>query len=220
MDSKYKEFIEEAVFQAEPQIVHEAVRAFVGNWLADWKVSEIPDGLEATGHCAGHLATAKFRIEPTVGGTKVAVAVQVEQASSPGSTLADTGEDYNEQIRKWLDAIPWWVQQKQAVATHSMLYHGTAVPTEPRKPRRLHIGDIVGACIVIFFLLVFTLYALSALLGLLTGTLFLPSNRNPNAPPIHGLPARIESAIILALYGWSVYAIWKWKKLHKGSRWF
>jgi hypothetical protein len=212
MDSIYKQFTGEAVFQAELEIVREAVRAFAGNWLADWKLIETADGFEATGQSAGLPAIAKFRIESAAGGTKVAVGLQVEQASPPGSTPAGTGKDYDNQIRKWLEAIPWWVQQEQAAANHPAGHHGNGFPSELPKRRRPRIGEIAGGSVIIFSLLAVTLYAISAVIGLLTGSLFLPSKRNPNPPPIHGLPARIISALILALFGWLVFTIWKLTK--------
>jgi hypothetical protein len=70
MNWKYKDFKEEAVYQAEPGIVREAFLAFAKDWLDDWKLSESADGFEAKGRSAGHEAIAKFRIEPRQGAQK------------------------------------------------------------------------------------------------------------------------------------------------------
>jgi hypothetical protein len=168
MDWKYKHFAQEAVFQAEPEIVYGAVRDFAADWLADWKLSETPDGLEARGRSAGHIATAKFRIEPTAGGTKVAVALQVERASSLGFMLVDVGGYYNGQIYKWLQALPWWVQQRLIAATQAERQPGQTAPTEPPMPKPSRGADLLAGCVVIFILLGFGVYFIAALVGLLT----------------------------------------------------
>src|SRR5579859_6063684 len=117
MDWKHKHFAQEAFFEAEPDIVNDALRAFARAWLADWAVAETPDGLEATGRSGLHAATATFRIEPAPVGTKVTVTLLVERASrTMGFMLFDVGGFYNGQLRKWLQALPWWVQQRQTAA--------------------------------------------------------------------------------------------------------
>ena len=219
MDSRYKQFTQEAEFQAEPQIVRQAVRAFADNWLADWKVSETSDSVEATGDSAGHLATAKFGTEPTQRGTKLTVVLKVLQVDSPESTPANSGEDYDGQIRKWLEALPWWVQQRQAAAIGSAGHGENAASSGPRIRRRLRIGDIVGAVFLISWFLVITLFALSALVGLITGVLKLPSKRSGDLVTTQGWEARIVSVLILWIYGWIVSTIWKWRNRHKGKPW-
>jgi hypothetical protein len=199
--------------------VRQAVRAFADNWLADWKVRETSDSVEATGEIAGHLVTAKFGTEPTQTGTKLTVVLRVLQAGSAGSTPATSGEDYDGQIRKWLEALPWWVQQKQAAAIDSAGHRENGTSSGPRIHRRLRIGDIVGYAFLITWFLVITLFALLALIGLISGELKLPSKRSGNLVTILGWGARIVSVFILAVYGWIVSSIWKWRKGHKGKPW-
>ena len=219
MDSKYKLFTQEADFPAEPRIVLNAVRAFADNWLADWKVWETSESVEATGDSAGHLVTAKFRTEPAGEGTKLTVVLRVLQADPPESTPANSGEDYEGQIRKWLQALPWWVQQKQAAAIDSARQRENGAPSAPRIRRRLRIGDIVGVAFLISWILVITLYALLAFVGLVTGELKLPSKRSGDLVTTRGWVARIVSIFILVAYGWIVSSIWKWRQKHKGKSW-
>jgi hypothetical protein len=212
MSWKYQQFAQEAVFQAEREIVCQAVRAFAGDWLADWKVSETPDGLEARGYSAGHLATARFRIESGAVGTKVAVELQVERASPLGFMLVDVGGYYNGQIRKWLQALPWWVQQKQTQGQA-----GEAVPAGPPMAKPSPGPNLFMGCVLLFVVLGVCVYAIAALVGLLTGNLYIPG-RGSGGTVVHGMWARILSAIILLFLGWIALRIWKPKR-RNGSGW-
>jgi hypothetical protein len=219
MDWKYKHFAQEVVFQAKPETVHAAVRAFAGAWLADWKVSETLDGIEAKGRSGGHIATAKFRIEPTPGGgTKVAVALQVERASYLGFVLADSGGYYNQQIYKWLQAVSWRIQERLTPATQSEDQPGQALPAEPPIPEPSRGRTPLMGCLIVFVLLPFCLWAAAALVGLLTGTLYIPGRRNFGIT-IHGPLARILSVIMMGLFGWMVLRVLRPKKRDRGSGW-
>jgi hypothetical protein len=218
MDWKYKHFAQEAIFQAEREVVYDAVRALAGDWLAGWKVSETSDGLEARGRSAGHVAIANFRFEPAAGGTRVAVALQVERASPLGFMLADIGGYYDRQIRKWLQALPWWVQQRQATATPSEGQPDRAVPAAPRIPKPSRGADFFVVCVIFFLTVFICVYTISAIVGLLTGNLYLAA-RGGGGGMIHGLGARILSATILVLFGWIAFRIWKPKRRNRGSGW-
>lgn len=219
MGSKYQEFTQEAAFQAEPGVVREAVRAFTGNWLAGWSLSETPDGIEATGQIGGCQARAAFRIEPAAGGANLVVALQVEHIHSQDSERGDIVEDYDDLARKWLAAIPWWIEQKQTAAPLPAGGQGKTLRSGLPKRRWPRFGDIVGGCFLISWIFVITIFALAALIGLVTGELKLPSKRSGDLVTTYGWGARIVSTFILAFYGWIVYSIWKWRKMHKGKPW-
>ena len=219
MDWKYKHFAQEVVFQAKPEIVRGAVRAFANSWLADWNVSETPDGLEARGRSGRHMATANFRIEPiSGGGTKVAVALQVKRASYSGFVLADFGGFYNLQIYKWLQAVSWRIQERLTPATQWGGPTGPAPPVGPPIPEPLRGRTPLTGCITVVVLIPFCLYAAAALVGLLTGTLYIPGRRNFGVT-IHGPWARILSVIIMGLFCWMVLGILRPKKRDRRSKW-
>ncbi|HLY59231.1 MAG TPA: hypothetical protein VKV95_00550 [Terriglobia bacterium] len=219
MGSKYKEFSQEAMFQDEPEVVREAIRAFAGNWLAGWNLSETPDGIEATGQSGGHQAKAMFRIDPVTPGARLVVALQVDESGSPDPASDNAGQDNDGVIRKWLEAIPWWIEQKKTAAALASGGHEKTYPSDLPK-HRLRIGEILAIGFLITWFIVFTLYALFAFVGLVTGSLALPSKRTGNLGIIHGWTARIISAIILAFYGLIVSSLWKGKKKAKGKPWY
>ena len=214
MDWKYKHFEREAVFQAGREPVLEAARAFLAEALADWKISETADGLEARGYSAFHEATAKFRIEPALGGTKVAVTLLVERASALGFMLVDVGGFYDGQVRKWLAGIQVYLHQGPASASQpeSVEQRKQAVHNSMRAER------LFGGCLLAVILLAVSIYFLAAVVGLLTGNLFL-AGRGEGSTMIHGPWARILSAIMLALMGWVALRLWKPKKRNRGSEW-
>ena len=115
--------------------------------------------------------------------------------------LFDVGGYYNIQIRKWLDGIQWSLHQKL-----------TGSHDEPTNPLVLAKNKpsayIFNGCLV-FICLMFALYFLgtfiSAVVGLLTGNLFLMGR---GALTIHGIWARILSALILVF---GAFLAWRMK---------
>jgi len=221
MDWKYKHFKQEAVFQAEPDIVLKAVRAFAQDWLTDWGVSETPDGIEANGYSGLHMATAKFRVEPAAGGTKLTVEMQVQRASGRGFMLVDIGGFYSGKISKWLQALPWWVHQKQAEAAQS---EGQPVPERPGKPQvpkmSPTLNHLLGCGLIVVVLILalwFCWIVIAAIIGLVTGNLYLGGRGGDT--DLHGWWARIVSALILLFFGWMAYRMWKPKRRDRGSEW-
>ncbi|HLY59233.1 MAG TPA: hypothetical protein VKV95_00560 [Terriglobia bacterium] len=219
MRSKFQKFTQEAEFQADPGAVREAIRAFAANWLAGWNLSETPDGVEATGQSGGHRALAMFRIDPVTTGARLVVTLQVEQSGSRDREPDNAGQDNDDLIHKWMDAIPWWIEQKKTAAPLPAGGQEKAFLAERPKRRRLRIREIVASAFLICWILVITIYALSGLVGLVTGELKLPSRRSGDLVTTYGWVARIESVLILAFYGWIVYSMWKWRKQHKGEPW-
>ena len=221
MDWKYKHFTQEADFQTEPEIVLEAVRAFAKDWLGDWKVSETSDGIEAHGYSGLHMATAMFHISPTAGGAKVTVEMQVQRASGRGFMLVDIGGFYKGKISNWLLALPWWVHQKQAEATHSEGQPLAELPGKPPVPQMSPGLNRFLGCGVIAIVIIFALWVvinfISAIVGLVTGNLYLIGRGGELV--LHGRWARIVSALILLFFGWIAFRIWKPKDRNRGSGW-
>lgn len=223
MDWKYKHFTQEADFQAEPEIVLEAVRAFAKDWLGDWKVAETSDGIEAHGYSGLHLATAVFHISPTARGSKVKVEMQVQRASGRGFMLVDIGGFYKGKISNWLQALPWWVHQKEAEATQSGSQPLAELPGKPQAPKMSPGLNRLLGCGVLAIVIIFALWVcvnvIAAMIGLVTGNLDLPGGRSGGDLVLHGKLARVVSALILLVFGWIAFRIWKPKKRNRRSEW-
>jgi hypothetical protein len=214
LDWKYKHFAQEAVLQAQPEAVMQAAGEFLAEALASWKISDTAEGLEAKGRCAGHKATAKFHIEPASGGSKLVVTLLVERAGPLGFMLFDVGGFYDHQINHWLKGIQTYLQHgpTSASAQESAELRKQAV-AQSRRGERLLLG-----CIATSVLFLAAVYAIAALIGLLTGSLYLPG-RGSDDITMHGRWARVVSALILLLFGWIAFRIWRSKKRNRGSGW-
>jgi hypothetical protein len=196
MDWKYKHFHQERVYAEPRELVVEAARSFMGESLG-WQVTNTPDGLTAQGESFFHHAIATLRIQSAANetslesGTKVAVELLVERASFRGYMLVDVGGYYNIQIRKWLDGIQW--------SLHQQLTGNTDQSTNPlvlaaNKPS----AYIFNGClvfIVVMFALYFLITFICAVVGLITGNLYLFGRGGTLT--VHGYGARIVSAMIL-----------------------
>ena len=205
MDWKYKHFHQERVFPASRDLVTEAARAFMAESLG-WQVTNAPDGFSAEGYSFTHRAIANLRIESAAGGassesgTRVAVELLVERAGWRGYMLFDVGGYYNIQIRKWLDGIQWALHQK-LTGSHDESTNPLVV-AQNKPAACLFNGCLVF--IVVTFGLYFLVTFISAVVGLLTGHLFLLGR---DSLTIHGIWARIVSALILmfgAFIAWRV----------------
>jgi hypothetical protein len=195
MDWKYKHFHQERVFPAPRDLVSEAARAFMAESLG-WQVTDTPDGFTAQGYSFSHRAIANLQIQSAAGGassesgTRVAVELLVERAGWRGFMLFDVGGYYNIQVRKWLDGVEWSLHQK---LTGSQDESTNPLVLAEKKPA----AYIFNGCllfIVVTFALYFLVTFISALVGLLTGHLFLLGR---GSVTIHGTWARILSALIL-----------------------
>src|SRR6202171_4793547 len=205
MDWKYKHFHQERVFPAPRDLVFEAARAFIAESLG-WQVTDAPDGFTAQGYSFSHGAIANLQIQSAAGGassesgTRVAVELLVERAGWRGFMLFDVGGYYNIQIRKWLDGIQWSIHQK---LTGSHDESTNPLVLAESKPA----ACIFNGCLV-FIVVMFALYFLgtfiSAVVGLLTGHLFLLGRGDLI---IHGIWARIISALILMFVAFLAWRI-------------
>ena len=202
MDWKHKHFYQERTYAAPPDLVLEAARDFMAVSLG-WKIADSPEGFTAEGYSFAHQATANLRVQPAAGGTKVSLDLSVSRAGATGFMLFDVGGYYNIQIRKWLDGIQWAIHQKltssQVGPTH--LGH-PPLPVANKGAARLFNGCL--AFIAVMFALYCLITAISAIVGLASGNLFLFGRGGTLV--MHGLAARLTSALIL-LFG--VYLVWK-----------
>jgi hypothetical protein len=200
MDWKYKHFHQERVFPAPRDVVLEAARAFMAESLG-WQVANTPNGFTAQGYSFAHRAIANVRIQSAAGGTRAAVELLVQRAGSSGFMLFDVGGYYNIQIRKWLDGVQWSIQQKLA-GSHDEATNPLVVAAN-KPAARIFNGCLVF--IVVMFGLYFLITFISAVVGLLTGHLFLLGRGGSSV--IHGTWARILSALILmfgAFIAWRI----------------
>jgi hypothetical protein len=200
MDWKYKHFQQERVFPATRDDVSEAARTFMAGSLG-WKITDTPDGFTAQGYSFSHAALAHLGFQSAGSGTKVAVELLVERAGWSGFMLFDVGGYYNLQIRKWLDGIQWALHQKltgsQDESTNPL------VLAEKKPAAYLFNGCLVF--IVVMFALYFLVTFICAVVGLITGHLYLWGRGGTVA--VHGILARIVSALILmggAFVAWRV----------------
>ena len=207
MDWKYKHFHQERVFAAPRDVVTEAARTFMAESLG-WQVTNTPDGFTAQGYSFSHRAIANLGIQSAAGGaslesgTRVAVELLVERAGWRGFMLFDVGGYYNIQIRKWLDGIQWSLHQK---LTGSHDESTNPLVLAANKPS----AYIFNGClvfIVVTFAFYFVVTFVSAVVGLLTGHLFLPGR---GSLIVHGTWARILSALIL-IFG--AFLAWRIKR--------
>src|SRR5215831_9596350 len=77
---------------------------------------------------------------------------------------------------------------------------------------KIRIGGIIAGCFVTVWILVLLLYGLSALLGLFTGEIFLPSKKGGGGT-LHGATARIVSLIVLVITTLILSALWRaWRR--------
>ena len=206
MDWKYKHFLQERVYSAPRDAVVEAARAFMAESLG-WQVTDTPDGFTAQGYSFSHGAIANLQIQSAAGGalsesgTRVAIELLVERAGWRGFMLFDVGGYYNMQIRKWLDGIQWSLQQKQTGGHDESTNPLVVAQNKPA-------ACIFNGCLA-FIVVMFALYVLvtliCAVVGLITGNLYLVGRGGTLA--IHGIWGRIVSALILLLGAFIVWRI-------------
>ena len=199
MDWKYKHFHQERFFPAAPEIVFQSARSFMRESLG-WETTDSADGFSASGSSFSHAATAKVSVQAAGGGTKMEIDLYVARAGPTGFMLFDVGGYYNIQIRKWFDGIQWILHQNLS---------GAQEPSGPPPPATNKTTACAFNGCLIFIVAIFGLWFLvnfiCAMLGLLTGTLYLWGKGGTIV--LHGVAARIVSALILIFGGWLVWRI-------------
>ena len=215
MDWKYKHFNSERTFQAPRYEAFEAARSFMAESLG-WQIEDTVDGFVAHGSSFSHAATAKFRIEPALGGTKVAVELLVERASALGFMLVDIGGYYYRQIQKWFEGIQWDLHNRLASSTVQGLVAGksepfpagikpAAMPTDWKSRPSSGFNRVFAAILILWGIIAVASFFIFPAIGLLTGSLYIPG-RGSGRLTIHGIWARIISAMILII---ATFAVWK-----------
>ena len=208
MDWKYKHFHQERVFPAPRDLVTEAARTFMADSLG-WQITNTTDGFTAEGYSFSHRASANLRIQTAAGpassesGTKVAIELLVERSGWRGFMLFDVGGYYNIQIRKWLDGIQWSIHQKLTGTRDEST--NPLVLAQNKAAAYSFNGCLVF--IVVMFALYFLVTFICAVVGLITGNLYLLGRGGTLA--IHGTWGRIFSALIL-MFG--AFVVWRIKR--------
>ena len=208
MDWKYKHFHQERVFPAPRNLVTEAARKFIADSLG-WQITNTTEGFTAEGYSFSHRAIANLRIQTAAGpassesGTKVSIELLVERSGWRGFMLFDVGGYYNIQIRKWLDGIQWSIHQKLTGTRDEST--NPLVLAQNKPAAYIFNGCLVF--IVVMFVLYFLVTFICAVVGLITGNLYLLGRGGTLA--IHGTWGRIVSALIL-MFG--AFVVWRIKR--------
>ena len=204
MDWKYKHFRQERIFQSPREEVLDAARAYLTESLG-WTIKDTLNGFTAEGFSFFHAAIADFQIKSLAEGTSVAVELRVERAGGAVFMLFDAGGYYSIQIRKWLEGIQWRIHRNVTGGDPSAA--NPHVPDASKTTARLFNG-LLGF-IVVMFALWALVTVISAVVGLITGNLYLWGRGGTHV--IHGLLARIVSAAIL------LAGVWIGWKIKRGS---
>ena len=208
MDWKYKHFHQERVFPAPRDVVTQAARTFMAESLG-WQITDTADGFTAQGYSFTHRAIANLQFQSAAGGTKVAIELLVERTGWRGYMLFDVGAYYNIQIRRWLDGVQWVLHQ-ELTGTHDESQNPLVLAQN--KPA----AYIFNGClmfIVVMFGLYFLITFIEAVVGLLTGNLYLLGRGGTLA--IHGMWGRIVSALILVF---GAFVVWRIKRKPSSQR--
>jgi hypothetical protein len=207
MDWKYKHFQQERTFAAPRDVVFDAARKFMSESLG-WKIQETAEGFAAEGYSFYDAATANFRFAPNGQDTRVVVDLKVARAGGAGFMLFDVGGYYSIQIRKWLDGVQATIHQKLTSSED-----GSAVmPAPANKTAACMFNGCLAFIVVVFGLWVIVTF-ICAVVGLITGTLYLWGRSGTVV--VHGLAGRLLSAGIL-LFG--AFVVWQVKRKAVGRR--
>ena len=199
MDWKYKHFYQERVFPASRDVVTDAARTFMTESLG-WKITDTPEGFTAEGYSFSHRAIANLNFRTVADGTRVAIELRVERAGWRGYMLFDVGGYYNIQIRKWLDGIQWSIHQELTGTRDES--QNPLVLAENKPAAYIFNGCLM--LIVLMFGLYFLVTFISAIVGVITGNLYLYGRGGTLV--VHGILARMVSALIL-LFG--AFVVWR-----------
>jgi hypothetical protein len=77
------------------------------------------------------------------------------------------------------------------------------------KPTTRRLGGLLVGCLLTIFLLSILVTAICAVIGLITGYLWLPPGRGGLPIELYGIWARVVSAIILFFYGIILFLVFR-----------
>ena len=206
MDWKYKHFYQERIFAAPRDIVLEAARTFIAESLG-WEITDTEEGFTAQGSSFSHSAIANMAFKSAGSGTRVTVQLSVSRAGASGFMLFDVGGYYNIQIRKWLDGIQWSLYRRLTPVQADS-------PSPPIPANNKATACLFNGClgfIVAIFAIYFLVTFICAVVGLITGHLYLWGRGGTIV--LQGSWARIVSTLIL-LFG----AFLAWRIKRSGNR--
>ena len=208
MDWKYKHFYQQKVFAATADEILEAARRYFSESLG-WRIAESAGGFEALGFSFSHSCVARLFVESTAGGARASIELLVERAGSLGFMLVDVGGYYSIQISHWFEGIQWCLEQQHLANGEKSSPQLSPLPVQTNKPA----ACLFNGCLA-FIVVTFGLYAIflvvAAFIGLLTGNLLLIGRGG--STNIHGMWARIVSALILTVIAFIAWRIKREKK--------
>jgi hypothetical protein len=215
MDWTFKHFHQERSFAAPQDAVAEAARKYFAESLA-WQVTAGAEGFNAEGYSFSHKCLVTLRFPTDGASTKMVVDLAVKRAGGRGFMLFDVGGYYNLQVRHWLDGTQ--------ANVHSILSPQASTSSNP-VPAPLASNNKSTACLfngcIGFIVAMFALYVLvtviEAMIGLITGHLYLFGRGGTIV--IEGMAGRITSALITMFILFIVWRIKKtsWSKRYKQS---
>ena len=208
MDWKYKRFYQERLFPAPADETVEAARRYFSESLG-WRIDESVSAVTARGASFSHSCIAHLSVEPTAGGTRARIELLVERASPLGFMLVDVGGYYSIQIGHWFEGVQWCLEQQHLANAEKSSAQFSPPPVQTNKPA----ACLFNGCLA-FIVVTFGLYAIflvvAAFIGLLTGNLLLIGRGG--STNIHGMWARIVSALILTVIAFIAWRIKREKK--------
>jgi hypothetical protein len=193
MDWKYKHFHQERSFAAPQDVVSEAAHKYFGESLG-WQITKEAEGFNAEGYSFSHQCIARLQFQADANATKVIVDLAAKRAGGRGFMLFDVGGYYNIQMRHWLDGTQ--------ANLHTILEPQSTSSPNPVPPplpsTNKGTACVFNGCIG-FIVVMFALYVLvtfsEAIIGLITGHLYLFGRGGTLV--VEGIAGRITSALII-----------------------
>jgi hypothetical protein len=193
MDWKYKHFHQERSFAAPQDVVAQAARKYFGESLG-WQITEQAKGFNAEGYSFSHTCIARLRFAADANATRVIIDLAAKRAGGRGFMLFDVGGYYNIQMRHWLDGTQ---ANLHTILTPQSISSPNPVPP-PLPSTNKGTACVFNGCIG-FIVVMFALYVLvtfsEAIIGLITGHLYLFGRGGTLR--VEGVPGRIISALII-----------------------
>jgi len=203
MDWKYKHFHQERTFAAPQEIVIGAARKYFVESLG-WQITGDEEGFRAEGYSFSHKCLAKLRFPSDATATRVLIELAVNRAGGRGFMLFDVGGYYNIQIRHWLDGTQANLHAK--LSPQSVGASNPLPAASTNKGAACVFNGCIGFIVVMFALYVLITFS-EAIIGLITGHLYLFGRGGTLV--VEGIAGRITSALIIMFI---LFIAWRIKK--------